>query len=97
MMTITKYGAERVQQEGFDELVSTFLARGEIEGAKLFIAVALAGNAMGELDGTLADFQNFMDAADADIVSCFRSSAARCYESVYVLRTPMWRSCWTPR
>jgi hypothetical protein len=70
-----------VLEEGFDELVSTFLARGEIEGAKFFIAVALGGNAMGEIDGTYSDFENFMSAADDDILAhfrCFSSHAARC-------------------
>jgi len=77
-MRVTKYGAERAQEEGFSELVSTLLASGDVEGAKIFVATALAGNAMGELDGTLADFQNFMSVADEDILRCFGSGAATC-------------------
>jgi hypothetical protein len=77
-LRITKYGEERRQEEGFSELVSTLLASGDVEGAKIFVGVALAGNAMGEIDGTFDEFKDFMNAAGDDILSCLGSGAARC-------------------
>jgi hypothetical protein len=40
-MTISKFGAERVQEEGFDDLVAAMLSCGDVDGAKIFVAVAL--------------------------------------------------------